>query len=148
MPQFKEQCYSDYTVIQLAQLILDIEKYPEFLPWCSDARIAEYKGNELIADLTITYKGYRESYRSLVKFYIEPHQAGIEATMLEGSFKYLRNTWTIEAEKNGNTKLEFFVDFELRSTLLGKVLNLFFFSACKKMVAAFEQRANKLFREE
>jgi coenzyme Q-binding protein COQ10 len=148
MPKFKEQCYSDYSVEQLASLVLDVVKYPEFLPWCSNAIIITQDDQEMLVDMTISYGGFSETYRSLVKFSVKEDCAEIEAVMVEGPFQYLENRWIIKADPAEGAQLDFFVDFELKSSLLNKALSIFFFSACKKMSAAFEKRADELFNDE
>jgi coenzyme Q-binding protein COQ10 len=145
MPKLEEEFFSHHSAEQIYNIVIDIEKYPEFLPWCSDAEVISRTENEIIADLTINFQGFKESYRSKVEL-SPPSEgvAGVNVVMISGPFTHLHNIWKIEEIDEG-VKISFFIDFEFKSFLLGKIMGAFFSVACHKMVKAFEDRANELY---
>ena len=132
---------------QLIEMVLDIEKYPEFVPWCIEGLI--YEKNESI-DL-ITFKGdlkvgksiLNETFSSHVSYYKEKDK--IIVTNLDGPLKYLKNEWTFK-EINNATLLEFFIDFELKNPVLSSIMNKSFELGLNKIAKSFENRAIKLFK--
>lgn len=141
MPTHAEKRLLPFTPEQLFDLVADIESYPEFLPWCTAARIRRREGNELHADLVIGFKMVREKYTSRVRL---DHPRRIDVEYLEGPFKYLNNHWVFEPTEGG-TLIDFYVDFEFRSALLQKLIGMVFNEAVRLMVGAFETRARKLY---
>jgi coenzyme Q-binding protein COQ10 len=144
MPTHAEKKLLPYTREQLFDLVADIERYPEFLPWCVGARIREQKGNEILGDLLIGYKMVRERFTSRV---VLSRPDRIDVSYSEGPFKYLHNHWLFLPQPGGGTLIDFYVDFEFRSKMLQKIMEMFFTEAVKRMVAAFEARAHKLYGE-
>ena len=142
MPTHAEQRVLPYTPEQLYALVADIERYPEFLPWCVGARIRERKPDEIVADLIIGYRMIRERFTSRVVL-DRPH--GIDVAYSEGPFRYLNNHWTFEPQPDGTCVIDFFVDFEFRSRMLQKIIEVLFNEAVRRMVSAFEARARKLY---
>jgi len=142
MAKFTERRLLPYRPDQLFDLVADIEKYPEFLPWCMGARIRTRKENEVTADLVIGFKVYRERFTSRVVL-TKPDR--IHVTYSEGPFRYLENEWKFEPGPNGGCVLDFYVDFEFSSRMLQKVIEVLFNEAVRRMVAAFEGRARKLY---
>ncbi|HEY9539176.1 MAG TPA: type II toxin-antitoxin system RatA family toxin [Kiloniellaceae bacterium] len=142
MPIHKEKRVLPYSPAQLYGLVIDIEHYPEFLPWCQGARVRTRQENLIVADLIIGFKMFRERFTSRVK----PDPAGrrIDVTYAEGPFKYLENHWVFEDHPQG-CLIDFYVDFEFRSKLLQKVIEGLFHEAVRRMVRAFETRANQLY---
>lgn len=142
MPVHKEKRVLPYTSDQLYQLVVDIERYPEFLPWCLGARIKTHQENLIVADLIIGFKMFRERFTSRVV----PDAAAqrIDVTYAEGPFKYLENHWVFVDHPQG-CEIDFYVDFEFRSKLLQKVIEGLFHEAVRRMVAAFETRARDLY---
>lgn len=128
---------------QLFDLVADVERYPEFLPWCIGARIRSRQENVLVADLIIGFKGIREKFTSEVTLYRPAMR--IDVTYRDGPFKYLNNHWIFNAQSDGGCEIDFFVDFEFRSRLLQKVIGLLFNEAVRRMVSAFEARADQLY---
>jgi coenzyme Q-binding protein COQ10 len=128
---------------QLFDLVADVERYPEFLPWCIGARIRSRRENVLIADLIIGFKGIREKFTSEVT----PDRATmrIDVAYRDGPFKYLNNHWIFIAQPDGSCEIDFFVDFEFRSRLLQRIIGLLFNEAVRRMVSAFEARADQLY---
>ena len=143
MPTHAEKKLLPYSQAQLFDLVSDIERYPEFLPWCVGARIRERKGNEILGDLLIGYKMVRERFTSRVVLNRPDH---IDVSYSEGPFKYLTNHWYFIPQEEG-CLIDFYVDFEFHSRMLQKIMELFFNEAVKRMVAAFEARAHALYGE-
>ena len=141
MPRYTEQRVLPYTPEQLYALVADVEHYPEFLPWCVAARIRERRADFISADLVIGFKMFRERFTSNVK--LSPPDR-IEVTYAEGPFRYLENHWLFESVPGGCC-IDFFVDFEFKSRLLQKAIELLFGEAVRRMVAAFEGRAHQLY---
>jgi len=142
MPTHAERRRLPYSAEQLFDLVADIERYPEFLPWCLGARVRERKQNLIVADLLIGYRMVRERFTSRV---ILDRARRIDVSYSEGPFRYLNNHWLFEPQADGSCVLDFFVDFEFRSRMLQKVIELLFNEAVKRMVAAFEGRARRLY---
>ena len=141
MPRHSEQCFLPFTPAQLYALVADIERYPEFLPWCLGARIKERAGDTLTADLVIGYKAFRETFTSVVTLE-EPRR--ISVAYAKGPLAHLSNKWEFKPKGKG-CDVDFFVDFGFRSFLLGAMMDVFFDKAFRKMVAAFEARAHELY---
>jgi coenzyme Q-binding protein COQ10 len=141
MPTHAEKRVLRYTPEQLFDMVADIRRYPEFLPWCVGARIVSRSETEVIADLTIGFKLFRETFRSQVTLE-RPHH--VHVRYLTGPFRYLNNHWRFTPVNNG-TELDFFVDFEFRSRLLQAVIGTVFNEAVRLMVRAFERRAMQLY---
>ncbi len=141
MPRHTETRVLPYTPEQLFALVVDIERYPEFLPWCVAARIRERKPNLIIADLVIGFRMFRERFTSRVT--LDPPDR-IDVAYAEGPFRYLRNHWSF-AKAEGGCLVDFFVDFEFSSRILQKLIGVFFTEAVRRMVGAFERRARELY---
>lgn len=127
----------------IEQIIMDVEKYPEFLPWCSAASILEQDDNSMIALLEISFKGFKENYKSKVKKDANSDGCQISVDAISGPFRYLKNVWNIKELENG-VEVIFSIDFEFKSTILDMIVGVIFSTAAKKMIAAFENRANSL----
>jgi coenzyme Q-binding protein COQ10 len=141
MPTHAEQRIVPYTPEQMYALVADIERYPEFLPWCVAARIRERRADFVSADLVIGFKVFRERFTSNVT--LSPPDR-IDVTYAEGPFRYLNNHWSFERVPGG-CRIEFFVDFEFKSRVLQKVIEVLFGEAVRRMVAAFDGRAHQLY---
>ena len=128
---------------QLFGLVADIERYPEFLPWCVGSRIRSRRENVVVADLIIGFKGIRESFTSEVT--LNRPAMRIDVAYRNGPFKYLNNHWIFNAQSDGKCEIDFFVDFEFRSRLLQRIIGLLFNEAVRRMVSAFETRAEQLY---
>jgi coenzyme Q-binding protein COQ10 len=142
-----EQKYMPYSAEQLYALVADIEKYPEFLPWCIGARIREKRETEIVADLVIGFKMIRERFTSRVT--LTPPAEGvvprIDVAYIDGPMRHMSNRWRFLAQPDGGTIIDFYVEFEFRSKLLEKLIGALFHEAVKRMVNAFETRAGKLY---
>jgi coenzyme Q-binding protein COQ10 len=144
MPKHAEKKVLPHTPEQMFALVADVDKYPEFLPWCVATRIKkrENEGAILIADMVIGFKMVREKFTSRVVL-SEPRQIDIQYS--DGPFKYLENTWLFEPHEEGGCQIDFYVDFEFRSRLLEKIMGSLFEKAVHKMIGAFEARADELY---
>ncbi len=148
LPQHKDSRILPYTADQMYALVADIERYPEFLPWNTAARIRSRRpgpdGGELVeADLVISFKVFRERFGSRVTLW--PDERRIDTEYLDGPFKYLKSGWSFADLPHGSCKVDFFVDFEFRNAILGKVIGVVFGEAMSRIVRAFEDRARALY---
>ena len=132
---------------QLIDLVLDIEKYPSFVPYCIDAKVYEKKDTNdfinIIADLTIGKGPFKDTYKSDVKF--DKINNSIYVTNINGPLKHLDNKWTFEDHKEG-TEIYFDVDFEIKNKFLNILMTTSFQYGLDKIADAFQDRANKLFK--
>ena len=128
-------------------MVLDIEKYPEFVPWCLDGKIHSKndKGDkiEITADLTIGKSFFNEIYKSFVIY--NKSLYSVHVTNMEGPLKYLENKWFFK-QKGENSEVDFYVDFELKNKILNMLMIKFFDIGLKKIADAFEKRAIELFK--
>ena len=133
---------------QLIDLVLDIEKYPEFVPFCVDSKIYEKKekGNLLliVGDLTIGKGPFKDTYKSDVKY--NKKEDSIFVTNLDGPLKHLENTWYFK-EENNVTEVFFEVDFQLKNDFLNIIMATSFQFALDKIAEAFQKRAEDLFKK-
>ena len=131
----------------LIKMVLDIEKYPEFVPWCLGGKIhaKNDKGNiiEITADLTIGKSFFNETYKSFVIY--NKSSDLIHVTNIEGPLKNLENKWFF-SQKGKNSEVDFYIDFELKNKVLNLVIVKFFDLGLKKIADAFEMRALELFK--
>lgn len=141
MPRHVERKIVPYRPDQLFDLVADVGRYPEFLPWCVNARVRSRSERELIADLTIGFGPFRESYTSQVVLE-RPHR--ISVRYLNGPFRYLTNQWLFEPHPRGCV-VDFFVAFEFRSRILQAAIGVVFNEAVRRMVNAFERRARAIY---
>jgi len=130
----------------LIEMVLDIEKYPEFVPWCLDGKIHDKidKGDiiEIKADLTIGKNFFRDTYKSFV-IYNKPADS-IHVTNMDGPLKHLKNEWFFR-QVGDSSEIDFHVDFELKNKILNILMIKYFNFALKKIADAFEKRANDIF---
>ena len=147
MPSLTQSKTLTFPAQQIYALVMDIEKYPEFLPWCKQAKIIrEISSNNLHADLLINFKNFFEKYRSEVKHGRNADGAYfINVVAIEGPFKKLVNQWKFRDLADGNCEVEFFIEFEFNSFFLTKMLGGIFEKAAEKMMVAFEERAKNCY---
>ena len=147
MPTHSEDRHLPYSASQMYDLVADVERYPEFLPWCSAARVRSRESREkeevILADLVIKFKAFSERFGSKVTLYANSKK--IETEYLDGPFKFLKSSWEFIDEDNLGCRIKFFVNFEFKSRLLQKVIGIFFNEAMQRIVRAFEKRANDLY---
>lgn len=147
MPAYSEVRHAPYTPKQIFDLVADIERYPEFLPWCRAARVTERKPEYFVGELIISFSHLTERYASKV-IPTAPQGDGegsIEVALVNGPFKHLFNHWRFEPAANGGTDIHFAVDFEFKSKLLNSLIGGLFTRATEKMGAAFLARADALY---
>ena len=129
-------------------MVLDIEKYPEFVPWCLGSKIYEKKDKgdtvEIIADLTIGKSFFKETYKSFVIY--NKSTDTIYVTNMEGPLKYLENKWFFK-DLGEASQVEFQVDFELKNKMLNLFMNKSFNLGLIKIADAFQKRADELFNK-
>ena len=132
---------------KLIKMVLDIEKYPEFVPWCLDGKIHtnidKGKTVEITADLTIGKSFFNETYKSFVIY--EKSTDSIHVTNVDGPLKHLENKWLFK-QKGNNSEVDFHVDFELKNKILNMLMIKTFDIGLKKIADAFEKRAIDLFK--
>ena len=132
---------------KLIEMVLDIEKYPEFVPWCIDSKIYtnidKGKTVEITADLTIGKSFFNETYKSFVIY--DKSSDLIHVTNMEGPLKHLENKWFF-TQNGENSKVDFHVDFELKNKILNMFMTKTFDIGLKKIADAFEKRAIDLFK--
>jgi coenzyme Q-binding protein COQ10 len=141
MPTHDQHTVVPYRDDQLFDLVADVAKYPEFLPWCVAARLRSRTATEMVADLTIGFGPFRESFTSRVTLDRPRH---VRVTYENGPFKYLHNTWDFSPVPPG-CRVDFHVDFEFRSRLLSRAIGVVFQEAVRRMVAAFMKRARDIY---
>jgi coenzyme Q-binding protein COQ10 len=148
MPRHSEIRQMPYSARQMYDLVADVARYPEFLPWTSAARIRSVTprpdGAQVMeADLVISFKVFRERFGSRVTLW--PDEMKIDTEYLDGPFKYMRSDWTFTDRAGGGCDVSFFVDFEFRNAILQKLIGVVFDEAMRRVVRAFEARAAALY---
>ena len=141
MPTHAEERLLRYRPEQLFDLVADVERYPEFLPWCAGVRVIQRDDAMILADMLVGFKMVRERFTSRVSL-SPPHR--IDVAYLDGPFRYLDNHWIFKL-RDGGCLIDFYIDFEFRSRILRAVMGPLFNEAVRRMVAAFETRAGKLY---
>ncbi|MGY8986728.1 MAG: type II toxin-antitoxin system RatA family toxin [Sphingomonadales bacterium] len=141
MPKHVETITLPYTPEQLFEIVLDVEKYPEFLPWCQGVRISNKKEGVFLADLIIGFSQFKERFTSKVSYIPKTE---IQVDYIKGPLKYLHNLWTFQ-EIIGGTEIVFIVDFEFKNPLFEKLVGKLFQKAVVKMINSFQRRAETLF---
>lgn len=148
MPRHSETRPLPYTARQMYDLVADVARYPEFLPWTSAARIRsvtpEPDGSEVMeADLVISFKVFRERFGSRVVLW--PEVLKIDTEYLDGPFKFMRSNWGFTDRDGGGSDVSFFVDFEFKNAILQALIGVVFDEAMRRVVRAFEARAAALY---
>lgn len=143
MPSHRESRRLAYTPEQLFDLVADVQNYPKFLPWVAATRIREQSAAYIVADMSVGFSVFRESFRSKVTL---ERPDRIHVDYLSGPLKYLRNEWRFRPA-DGGTIIDFNVDFEFRTKMFERVAGAVFNEAFRRMVAAFERRACQLYAE-
>jgi coenzyme Q-binding protein COQ10 len=147
MPSCHQIRILPYHAQELFELVLDVDSYHDFVPWCKGSKIISKNDEEIIAELVIQAKGFVDKYQSkITPKIINEHTYYLEAEAISGPFKYLKNTWKFVQEGKFTT-IEFSIDFQMKFAILDKVMGIFFIDATKKMIEAFEKRAILKFTE-
>ncbi len=142
MTKHAERRNLPYTPEQMFDLVADVRRYPEFLPWCISSRISHEDEHGFDADLIIGYKMIRERYGSRVRL-DPPKHVHVEYTT--GPMKYLSNHWRFIRESDGSCTIDFHVEFEFKNRILQNLIGVFFNEIVQRMVRAFEARAHALY---
>jgi coenzyme Q-binding protein COQ10 len=142
MPRHSETRYLPYSPEQLFDLVADIARYDEFLPWVVAVRIKSASPDEVVADLVVGFNAFKERFTSKVTLN-RPKQVCVD--YVEGPLKYLRNEWTFEPAPQGGTNLHFSVDFAFKSRIFEALAGQMFDRALRRMTGAFEARAAQLY---
>jgi coenzyme Q-binding protein COQ10 len=138
--RFSEIKYLPHPSLDLFDIIVDVDKYAEFLPWCVASRVRQRNvDGSLIADLSIGYGSLREKFTSSISS--DRKKLSVVTTQAVGPFRHLRSEWWLLDVSDGRTKVSFEIEFEFRSFLLEKLIGAIFESAAHKMISAFERRA-------
>ncbi|MBL8639788.1 MAG: type II toxin-antitoxin system RatA family toxin [Alphaproteobacteria bacterium] len=143
MPLHSEQKILHHSADQMYHLVMDVEKYPDFLPWCLGCEIISRDNTTMVADLLIGYKLYREKFTSKVTT-PEPHVIYVE--YIRGPLKYLHNQWKFTKINDEKCMVDFYVDFEFKNPFFEKFMGLFFDEIVRRMVQAFVKRADEIYR--
>ena len=141
MPQHAETRHLPYTPDQMFDLVADVRRYSEFLPWVSAMRVRADSPTETTADMIVGFKGLRETFTSRVRKERPNH---ILVEYLEGPLKYLRNEWHFRPEEGG-CAVDFSVDFQFKNRIFEMLAGQVFQTALRKMIGAFETRAAALY---
>ncbi|MBT6926362.1 MAG: type II toxin-antitoxin system RatA family toxin [Marinovum sp.] len=146
MPVHSETRKLPYSADQMYDLVADISAYPQFLPWCSAARIRsrsiQGECETVEADLVISFKVFRESFASRVELWNMAKK--IDTQYLEGPFKHMKSSWEFVDTLSG-CDVRFFVDFEFKNAILQSIIGVVFNEAMQRIVRAFESRAEMLY---
>ncbi len=144
MPRHHETRHLPYTPEQMFDLVADVGRYAEFLPWVSAVRVRSNSATEMVADVIVGFKGLRETFTSKVEKQRPVH---IRVDYLEGPLKHLNNDWQFRADGRGGCLVDFCVDFAFKSRVFEMLAGQVFDRALRKMIGAFEERAARLYSE-
>jgi coenzyme Q-binding protein COQ10 len=142
MPRHSETKHLPYSPEQLFELVADVARYDEFLPWVTAVRVRSNSDSEMLADLIVGFNAFKERFTSKVTKH-RPDRICVD--YVEGPLKYLKNEWRFERADDGGTNLFFSVDFAFKSRLFETLAGAMFDRALRRMTGAFEQRAAALY---
>jgi coenzyme Q-binding protein COQ10 len=142
VPRHSETRHLPYTPEQMFQLVADVGRYGEFLPWVSATRVRSNSETEMVADMIVGFKGLRETFTSKVA---KERPGHIRVDYLDGPLKYLNNDWTFRPDGQGGTLVDFCVDFAFKNRMFELLAGQVFDRALRKMIGAFEERAAALY---
>lgn len=142
MPRHTETKHLPYTPEQLFDLVADVARYDEFLPWVVAVRVRSSSQTETVADLVVGFNAFKERFTSRVQ---KERPGRICVDYIEGPLKFLHNEWKFDRAPDGGTDLCFSVDFAFKSRLFETLAGAMFDRALRRMTAAFEQRAAALY---
>ena len=142
MPRHTETRNLPYTPDQMFDLVADVRRYQEFLPWVAAVRVRSDSETLMVADLVVGFKAIKETFASRVT---KQRPAKIVVDYLEGPLKYLHNSWSFEPDGKGGTDIHFCVDFAFKSRIFEALAGQVFDRALRRMTSAFEERAHQLY---
>jgi coenzyme Q-binding protein COQ10 len=148
MPSFSNKRRVRHSAAHMFDLVADVERYPEFVPLCRDLKVRKREdkgeGTEvLIADMSVAYKLISETFRSRVS--LDRPKLQILVEYLEGPFSHLENRWTFKPTGEDSCEVEFYIDYEFRSRMLGILMGAMFDAAFRRFAVAFERRADEVY---
>lgn len=142
MPVINQQRHLQWSAEEMYDLVADVKRYPEFLPWVVATRIKSDSETEMVADMMVGFSALREKFTSRVH---KERPGRIAVEYVDGPLKRLSNTWRFAPHEDGGCVIDFNVDFTFRSAIFEKLAGQYLDRAFRKMVAAFETRAEKLY---
>lgn len=148
MPSFSSTHNVAHDADDMFRLVADVEKYPEFVPLCQQLHVRGRKELDnghtvLVADMTVAYKLFKETFTSRVE--LMPESRKIQVEYLDGPFRHLENVWTFEPTGEGHCDVGFFISYEFKSRALGSLMGVMFDKAFRKFSGAFEARADEVY---
>ena len=144
MPRHTETRNLPYTPNQMFDLVADVKRYQEFLPWVAATRIRSDSETMMIADLVVGLKSLKETFASQVTK-LRPTEINVD--YIEGPLKYLHNSWKFRPDGKGGTDIDFCVDFAFKSRIFEALAGQMFDRALRRMIGAFETRAHELYAD-
>lgn len=145
MHKISETRILPFSVRQLYELVIDVDSYKDFLPFCVGSKITKKNEENMEADLTISVAGFRDSYSSRIVHNICDNEAEISVVSISGPLKSLHNIWQFSAADKNSTIIKFSLAFEMQSVLLDKMISIYLDKIRDHMLEAFERRAIKLY---
>jgi coenzyme Q-binding protein COQ10 len=142
MPKHHETRHLPYSPEQMYDLVADVARYGEFLPWVTAIRVRSNSETQMVADMIVGFKGLRETFTSKVE---KKRPQEIHVDYLEGPLKYLRNDWRFRPDGEGGCLVDFAVDFAFKNRMFEMLAGQVFDRALRKMIGAFETRAAELY---
>jgi len=142
MPRHTETRRLPYSPEQMFDLVADVARYGEFLPWVSAIRVRSDSATRMVADMVVGFKGLRETFTSQVD---KERPTRIHVDYLDGPLKYLRNDWGFRSDGAGGSLIDFSVDFAFKNRVFEMLAGQVFDRALRKMIGAFEDRARSLY---
>jgi len=142
LPRIVENRDLKWSAEQMYDLVADVRRYAEFLPWVVGTRIKSDSEDEMIADLLVGFSALREKFTSRV---LKTRPSQIRVEYIDGPLKRLENDWTFTSKADGGCTIGFSVDFTFRNAIFEKIAGQYLDAAFRKMVAAFEKRAEQLY---
>ena len=147
MPEFRTTRRLRHSADEMFDLVADVERYPEFVPFCEvlsvRGRRREEESEILVADMTVGYKLLRETFTSKVT--IDRPQLSIRADYLDGPFRALENDWSFKPLPDGGSEISFSIKYEFRSRTLAIVMGAMFERVFRTFAGAFEARADQIY---
>jgi coenzyme Q-binding protein COQ10 len=145
MPQFRDSRTLEYTARQIYDLVIDIEKYPEFVPWCSRCDIVSNQESEIVADLEVSFGPFKKSYISKITHGVLEDGYYIYIEKISGQFRKLDTKWEFRKQGVSSCIVDFKIEFEFESIIASSLISGFFETATKVMIEAFEDRARSIY---
>lgn len=147
MPQFEYNKVLPHNSKEIFDLILDVDSYHQFLPWCTNSTVVSKRDNEMLADMEIEYGWWKQKYRSKIIVTEEEGKHIIDVTAIDGPFDHLHNRWEIVQSTNTDTcHVNFMIDFTINSLFIKTIVTNIFNKLSAQLISAFEERANTIYR--